>query len=207
MLDSDRLRHDLINDLYTWGPALTSDLRTRYPVAIIRELSLAGVVAKRKFTGFEVYLLSGKGLRPYGYSLRYNYVPARTTVLGALILRAKARDFRDDGYTVEPYEDYAKKGRGNIALIHKDGEASAVVGRPSLTIRALRMIADHLVEHAPNVKDLRVFVLPGDHDPVLMSAQTVSGLPVVITELPLSSVTRFKAESATEPPDVAPATG
>lgn len=196
MVDTDRTRHELVNDLYIWGPALTSDLRARYPAPVIREMSLATVVARRKFIGFEVYLLSGKGLRSYGYSLRYNYVPARTTVLGALILRAKARDFRDDGYTVDPYQDYMKRGRGNIALVTKESVSSALIARPSLTLKALRMIAAHLVEQTPAVQDLKVFVLPGDYDPTLKNAQTVSGLPVTVCELQLSSVTRSAPKAA-----------
>lgn len=190
MLDTDRPRHDLIQDLYQWGPALTSDLRARYPTAVIRELTQLTIIAKRKFRGFEVYLLTGKGLKGYGYALRYNYVPARATVLGALILRAKAQEFREDGYVVERYEDYTRKGRGNIVLATKDGVTSALIARTTITVKGLRTIADHLTEHAPTVKDLKVFVLPDDHDPVLMNAHTVGGLPVTLTEVPLSSITR-----------------
>lgn len=195
MLDTDRPRHDLIQDLYQWGPALTSDLRARYPTVVIRELTQLSVLARRKFTGFEVYLLTGKGLRRYGYTLRYNYVPARATVLGALILRAKAQEFRENGYVVEPYEDYTRRGRGNIALITKDGVTSALIGRITITVKGLRTIADHLVEQAPTVKDLKVFVLPGDHDPVLLHAQTVGGLPVTLTEVSISSITRPKGKA------------
>lgn len=174
---------------------LTSEIRARYDASIIRELTQAKVLARRRFTGFEVFLLSGTGLRPYGYSLRYNYVPARTTVLGALMLRAKARDYREAGYTVEPYGDYTKRGRGNIALLNKDDTHEALVTRPSLTLKALRMIATHLAEHAPEVTHIQVYVLHGDHDPHLLNAQTASGLPVTVSELPLSSVTKYGAKA------------
>jgi hypothetical protein len=195
---SDSPRSPLVNDLHTWGPALTAEIRARYDASIIRELTQAKVLARRRFTGFEVFLLSGAGLRPYGYSLRYNYVPARTTVLGALMLRAKAREYREAGYTVEPYEDYTKRGRGNIALLSKDGTHTALVTRPSLTLKALRMIATHLAEHSPEITHIQVYVLHGDHEAHLLNAQTAGGLPVTVTQVPLSSVTRYGAKA--EPP-------
>ncbi|GHF60319.1 hypothetical protein HNQ07_004245 [Deinococcus metalli] len=198
MLEPDHLRRALIEEMFQWGPALVGDVRARYPATLVRELVTLAILARRKFRGFEVYVLSGKGLRPYGLALRYNYVPARSTVLGSLILRAQARVWQEAGYRVEPYEEYTKKGRGNLALARRDDELVALVGRPSLTIRALRMIADHLAEQTPTVRRLQVYIVPGDHDPVLLSAQTVSGLPVTITELPLSSVTRYTPDGVTD---------
>lgn len=190
MLDTEHFRREVISDLYAWGPALTKDLRSRYPASVIRDLLLVGVIAKHKYVGFEVYVLTGKGLRPYGYSFRYNYEPARNTVVGALMLRAQACRFRNDGYTVELYDDYVQKGRGNIALITKDNVVSGLVARSSITLKALRMITVHLLDAVPQVTDLQVFVLQGDHDPYLMPTRTIKDLPVTITEVRLGDITR-----------------
>lgn len=199
MLDWDQARHQIVHDLYRWGPALTSEIRARFPPEALQDLLLLGVMARRKFTGFNVYVLTGKGLRRYGYTHRYNYVPARTTVVGALIRRAKAREYSENGYSVQAYEGYSPKGRGNIALAIKDDVTVAIVSRPSLTKKTLVAIAIHLAEHAPQVKAIEVFLLPGDHDPSLNNVDTAAGLPVTISEVSLQSATKYPAQpGATE---------
>lgn len=183
-------RDSLIHDLYTWGPALVQEVRTRFPLPVIRELTDAKIIARKKFTGFEVYVLSGVGLRPYGYSIRYNYIPAKNVVLGTLIVRAMARQYKRDGYEVELFDGYSKRGRDNILLARKDGKLTVVIGRASLTMKAVRVIASVLTETLTDIAELHAVVLQGDLDPVLVNGKVANDLPLQLVQLPLTRITK-----------------
>lgn len=183
-------RDSLIHDLYTWGPALVQEVRTRFPLPVIRELTDAKIIARKKFTGFEVYVLSGVGLRPYGYSIRYNYIPAKNVVLGTLIVRAMARQYKRDGYEVELFDGYSKRGRDNILLARKDGKLTVVIGRASLTMKAVRVIASALTETLTDIAELHAVVLQGDLDPVLVNGKVANDLPLQLVQLPLTRITK-----------------
>jgi hypothetical protein len=198
--------HDLIDDLYVWGPALTVNVRAKYPLYVIQILMQAQVISRVKFTGFEVYMLTGKGLRPYGYMYRYNYVPARNTVVGAIMLRAKAEELRLDGYTVEAYHGYASHGRANLALMTKDAQTSVLITRVNITMRAVQSITAHFAKPAQSalkVSGVQIFVLPVDRDTLLLNAKRSNGLTVQATEVPLTSVTRAHREKEYGPADSA----
>ena len=183
-------REALIQDLYIWGPALTQEVRARFPSATVAELVKAKIIARKKFTGFEVYVLSGVGLRPYGYSIRYNYIPAKNVVLGTLIVRAMARQYRRDGYEVELFDGYSKRGRDNILLARKDSRLTVVIGRASLTMKAVRVIASVLTESLPEIAELHAVVLQGDLDPVLVNGKVANDLPLQLVQLPLTRITK-----------------
>ena len=187
---NDSLTKTLIDDLHTWGPALTREIWSRYPVATISELLTAKVMVNKKFSGFAVYVLSGLGLRPYGYSLRYNYVPAKNVVLGALIVRAMARQYQQNGYEMQLHDGYAKRGRDNILLARKSGQLVVVICRASTTMKAVRVIVNVLSESLSNISAVHAVVLQGDHDPLLVSGKTVNEIPFQLVQLPVTQLTR-----------------
>lgn len=193
-------RNAIIDDLHTWGPILTQELRARFTSAEIRDLTQAKVIAKKKFTGFEVYVLTGVGLRPYGYSLRYNYVPAKNVVLGALIVRAMARQYAKDGYDVQLYDGYAKRGRDNILLARRDGALTAVIGRASLTMKATRVIASALREVLPEIAAIHVVVLQDDLDPLMATGKVASELPLQVIQVASTRITKERFDDSEVPP-------
>lgn len=184
------VREELIQNLYTWGPALTGEIRAKYPSTTVRELVRAKVLARKKFTGFEVYLLSGVGLRPYGYSMRYNYIPAKNVVLGALVVRAMARQYENEGYTISMFDGYAKRGRDNLLIARKSNKVTIIIGRASMTMKSVRQIVSSLQETFPKVAAVHVAVIQGDHDPVLVNATSVNDVPLTLIQLPMTRITR-----------------
>lgn len=184
------LREDLIQDLYTWGPALVHEVRSKYRNAVVLDLVRSKILTRKKFTGFEVYLLSGIGLRPYGYSMRYNYVPARNVVLGALIIRAMARQYEQDGYKVTMYDGYSQRGRDNLLIARKSNKVTVVIGRASITMKAVRQLVTNLQETFPKLAAVHVVVIQGDHDPILLNAKSVNEVPLKLVQLPITRVTR-----------------
>lgn len=183
-------RNAIIDDLHTWGPILKQELRTRFASAEIQELIRAKVIAKKKFTGFEVYVLTGVGLRPYGYSIRYNYVPAKKVVLGALIVRAMARQYTEDGYNVELYDGYAKRGRDNILLARREGTLTVVIGRASLTMKATRVIVSALREVLPEITAIHAVVLQDDLDPLMATGKIASEVPLQVIQVASTRITK-----------------
>ncbi len=182
-------KDDLVNELYMWGPALNQDVRTRFPYTVISELLRDKMVARQKFTGFQVFVLTGVGLRPYGYSARYNYVPSKTVILGALIIRAMARQYTADGYAVELYTGYRKRGRANLLLLRRDGRLTVLIGRPTITLKAIRVIVGVLAETL-DIDELIAVVLEADHDPLLLKAASFNDIPFNLTVLSPSQITR-----------------
>ncbi|MBB5365923.1 hypothetical protein [Deinococcus humi] len=191
---------DLVHELYTWGPALVQDIRSRFPASALSPLLKSKMVARQKFTGFQVYVLSGVGLRPYGYSVRYNYVPAKKVVLGALIVRAMARQYTKDGYDVELYDGYAKRGRDNILLARCNGELTVVIGRASLTMKATRVIASALREVLPEIVAIHAVVLQDDLDPLMANGKMASDIPLQVIQVPMTRITKesFEGHSPVE---------
>lgn len=180
---------DLVHELYTWGPALVQDIRSRFSASAISPLLKGKMVARQKFTGFQVYVLSGVGLRPYGYSVRYNYVPAKTVILGALIIRAMARQYAAEGYAVELYDGYRKRGRANLLLLRRNGRLTVLIGRPTITLKAIRVIVGVLAETL-DIDELIAVVLEADHDPLLLKAASFNDIPFTLTVLLPTQITR-----------------
>ena len=199
-MTTDESRNPIIEDLHMWGPILTQELRARFSYAAIQALVRAKVLARKKFTGFEVYVLTGVGLRPYGYSIRYNYVPAKKVVLGALIVRAMARQYTKDGHDVELYDGYAKRGRDNILLARRDGGLTVVIGRASLTMKATRVIASALREVLPEIAAIHAVVLQGDLEPLMANGKVASDIPLQVIQVPMTRITRetFECDSPAE---------
>lgn len=189
-------RQALIQDLYIWGPSLVQEVRSKYPIELLHELEQNKVLARRKFIGFEVYLLSGAGLRPYGYSLRYNYVPSKSVVLGAIIVRALARQYREKGYEVEFHEGYSKRGRDNILLVRKDGLLTVVLGRASITLKSARIIVSTLLENLGQIDSVHAVVIQGDYDNAILNANKVSGVPFDFIQHPMTYFTREEFTSS-----------
>lgn len=186
----------LIHDLYRWGPALASQIKAQYPAAVVRELVQGRVITLKKFTGFEAYLLTGVGLRPYGYSMRYNYVPSRKVVLGSLMLRQTFRRYETDGYECELFDGYTQHGRDNLFLARREGQISLVIVRASLTSKSLRDIIHGVKAQVPDLSDVQVTILKQDAEERVLGAETVLDYPLKVTTLALSAVTgeQFKAK-------------
>lgn len=189
-------RQALIQDLYIWGPSLVQEVRSKYPIEMLHELEQNKVLARRKFIGFEVYLLSGAGLRPYGYSLRYNYVPSKSVVLGAIMVRALARQYQEKGYEVEFHEGYSKRGRDNILLVRKDGLLTVVLGRASITLKSARIIVSTLLENLGQIDSVHAVVIQGDYDKSILNANKVSGVPFDFIQHPMTYFTREEFTSS-----------
>lgn len=187
---ANNLREELIQNLYTWGPALTQEIRAAYPNSVVLELVQSKVVTRKRFSGFEVYLLSGIGLRSYGYAMRYNYIPAKSVVLGSLIVRAMARHYEQEGYKITMYDGYAKRGRDNLLLARKYRKLTIVIGRAAPTLRSLRLIVGSLQETFPKIAGIHTVVIQGKHDPLMLDITSLNDIPFKLVQLPLLKVTR-----------------
>ncbi|WP_415785910.1 hypothetical protein [Deinococcus saxicola] len=163
-------------------------MKATYPKPVVLDLVRAKVITRKRFVGFDVYVLTGVGLRPYGYSMRYNYVPAKSVVLGALILRTVARQYEQEGYKVTLYDGYAKRGRDNLLLVRKYHKVTLVIGRASLTLRAVRQIVTSLQKDLPKIAEIHAVVLEGNHDPLLVNARSMNAIPFKLAQLPLLRV-------------------
>ncbi|CAM3990094.1 hypothetical protein [Deinococcus frigens] len=195
-----KTKDDLVHELYTWGPALVQDIRSRFPSPTIKALVQNKMMVQKRFTGFEVYVLSGVGLRPYGYAMRYNHVPAKTVVLGALVIRAMARHYTEQGYVVELYDRYSSRKRDNLLLLRRDGRLTILIGRSSITMKSVGEIVSTLTETL-EVDEVITVVLGTDQNPRLLSATRVDDLPFAVINLPVTRITR-ESFTSEKPADV-----
>ncbi|WP_415785908.1 hypothetical protein [Deinococcus saxicola] len=147
------------------------------------------MVVQKRFTGFEVYVLSGVGLRPYRYAVRYNHVPAKTVVLGALVIRAMARQYAAQGHAVELYNRYSSRKRDNLLLLRRGGRLTLLIGRSSITMKSVGEIVSNLTETL-EVDEVVAVVLGTDQSPRLLNATRVADLPFAVINLPVTRITR-----------------
>ncbi len=183
-----------IDDLWVWGPRARSACEASYGMDTIRQATKRDMILVKQVGHMRVYVLTGRGLREFGYAKRYNYVPATDTLKATMLMRYVLHQLKEQGYT-DParYEGYAS-GLQNIVTLRKDGETIAVVARASLTTRTMYNIIAHFASLDGQEQPARVqFFVTNAMKEQVESGKIIKGYPVEVQHVPLAQIKALEA--------------
>ncbi|MBZ9752716.1 hypothetical protein GO986_12710 [Deinococcus sp. HMF7620] len=133
----------LVDDLWLWGPKTVGACHEAYGADALRLATKREMVTRRQVLNSRVIVLTGRGLYEFGYTKRYNYLPALTTLKASLVYRYALHQLQTQGYTdPEPYSGYAA-GLQNMAALKRGDETVVVIGRSELTLRTMYNVLNH----------------------------------------------------------------
>ncbi|WP_221091356.1 hypothetical protein [Deinococcus aquaedulcis] len=184
----------LIDDLWTWGPRARSACEAAYGIDTIRQATKREMILTKQVGHIRVYVLTGRGLREFGYAKRYNYVPAPDTIKATMLMRYVLHQLKEQGYT-DPvrYEGYAA-GLQNIVMLKKDGQMIAVVARTSMTMRTMYNILAHFASLEGQEQPARLqFYVANAMKEHVENGKVIKGYPIEVQHVPISQVKTLEA--------------
>ena len=182
----------IIDDLWEWGARSRREVEHVYGSLAASEAVKKDLIMTRRVGQIYVYILTGKRLSDYGITQRYRYVPARTTLIATILLRAGIERALKAGWTdPKRFTDYSA-ARHNMAILRKDSKVLIIVGRFSISRRTVYHFIEHFnLEDSVKPDEYRIYV----HERLDYEVEKVRLLNTMNMNIENMSLLQAKSES------------